>query len=200
MNKIAKRLVDKLVNGNIVDLEDRDFYQYAIEGLLLYFVNYVTIFCLAGISGRLIECFVFLICFFLLRTYCGGIHMKTWYSCYIASCAIIQFILLISHMIQIGWTVLLIGLFICEMCIWKLAPCVHPNHPMEEQEIKRCQQKAKINSCIATCVIIFLKFFEKDIYVMLCFSAECLTSGLLTLGYKKYSLKNNFVYKKEGRL
>lgn len=188
MNRIAEKLADALVNQSVIGLEDRDFYRYAIEGILLYLVNFVTIFCLAGISRRLAECCVFFICFFPLRTYCGGIHMKTWYSCYAASCVIIQFILLMSHMIQIGWAVLLIGLFGCELCIWKLAPCVHPNHPMDVQSIKRNRRKAKIYSCIIVFTAIFFKCSGADICVMLCFSAECLVSSFLILGYViKYS-------------
>lgn len=183
MNRIAERLADTLVDKSVVDSKDRDFYRYAIEGILIYLVNFVTIFCLAGVSGRLAECCIFLICFFPLRIYCGGVHMKTWYYCYIASCTIIQFILLISHILQIGWAVLLIGLSVCELCIWKLAPCVHPNHPMKEQDIKRCKQKAKVYSCIIVCMAIFFKCFNADICVILCFSAECLASNLLILRY-----------------
>lgn len=184
---MAGKLADIMIYKSVINLQDRDFYCYAIEGILLYFVNFATIFCLAWISGKLAECCIFLICFFPLRTYCGGIHMKTWYYCYIVSCVVIQFILLVSNMMQIGWVILLVGLGICEVCIWKLAPCVHTNHPMEEEDIKRCRQKAKIYSCIVVCIIIVLKLFKKETYVSLCFSAECLASVLLVLGnIKKY--------------
>ena len=80
MYKVAERLADLLVAKKVVESKDRDFYRYAIEGILLYCVNLLTLFLLAIINEKLIECCIFLVFFFPLRTYCGGIHMKTWRS------------------------------------------------------------------------------------------------------------------------
>ncbi len=183
MYKVAEKLVDLLVTKKVVESKDRDFYRYAIEGILLYFVNLFTLFLLAIINEKLIECCIFLVFFFPLRIYCGGIHMKTWYSCYIVSCAIIQFILMISHNIYIGWTVLIIGLFLSELCIWILAPCDNPNHFLEQEHKKRCRQRAKIHSTIIIFLTIIFKLIGADICVMLSFSAQILVSALLIMGY-----------------
>ncbi len=183
MYKVAERLADLLVAKKVVESKDRDFYRYAIEGILLYCVNLLTLFLLAIINEKLIECCIFLVFFFPLRTYCGGIHMKTWYSCYIVSCAMIQFILMLSHNICIGWTVLIIGLFLSELCIWTLAPCDNPNHSLGQEQIKRCGQRAKIYSSIIIFLTIIFKLIGADICVMLSFSAQILASALLIMGY-----------------
>ena len=176
MYKVAEKLVDLLVTKKVVESKDRDFYRYAIEGILLYFVNLFTLFLLAIINEKLIECCIFLVFFFPLRIYCGGIHMKKWYSCYIVSCAIIQFILMLSHNIYIG-------LFLSELCIWTLAPCDNPNHFLEQEHKKRCRQRAKIHSTIIIFLTIIFKLIGADICVMLSFSAQILVSALLIMGY-----------------
>ncbi len=183
MYKVAERLADLLVAKKVVESKDRDFYRYAIEGILLYLVNLFTLFLLAIINEKLIECCIFLVFFFPLRIYCGGIHMKTWYSCYIVSCAIIQFILMISHSICIGWVVLIIGLVLSGLCIWTLAPCDNPNHFLEQEHKKRCRQRAKIHSTIIIFLTIIFKLIGADICVMLSFSAQILVSALLIMGY-----------------
>lgn len=183
MEKTAGKLADILVAKGIVELRDRDFYRYAIEGILLYFVNLLTIFILAVINGKLVECCIFLSLFFPLRTYCGGMHMKTWYSCYVVSCVLIQSILILSGMIHMGWVVLLAGLVLSEICIWKLAPCESSAHILELSDNKKCRRKARMYSIFVFCLAVLLKCLEADICATLCFCAESLCSVLLLAGY-----------------
>ena len=85
MERIAGELSDVLVAKDVVEPEDRDFYRYAIESLLIIGINLFTMMGLAMLSGKAMECLFFLAVFSPLRSHIGGLHMKTWYSCYFAT-------------------------------------------------------------------------------------------------------------------
>ena len=123
MERLAGRLADGLVQKGIVIQTDRDFYRFAIESLLIYALNLGTLFLAAILSGKVPECIFFLTVFYPLRTSCGGIHMKTWYSCYVVSSVLLESILLLSGIVHISYLLLLCGFTACSVCIWTMAPC-----------------------------------------------------------------------------
>ena len=134
MEKIAGKLADQLVLQEIVKKDDRDFYQYAIESLFIYIVNAAVMMVLAFSLGKVYECGAFLFFFYPLRTYCGGIHLKKWYTCCAASCCIICLIVIGAGLIIVNWMVLIFSVIVCEICVWKKAPCSHVNHPLEDRK------------------------------------------------------------------
>ena len=106
MENLSRKISDILVKKDIIECQNRNFYGYCIEVILLYFINLATIFIWAIFVGKFLECCFLLILISLLRNYCGGIHMNTWYSCYFITCALIGLILSICDEIIIDWYVL----------------------------------------------------------------------------------------------
>lgn len=121
MEKVAEKLSVFLASKNIIEKQNIDFYRYSLECLLLYAVNLFTVFGISLLLGRFLECIFFVLVFSSLRTYSGGVHMKKWYSCYIASCAIILGIICIVDSLKLENYFLLIAI-ISSITIWKLAP------------------------------------------------------------------------------
>lgn len=194
MEKAAGTLADILVKKSIVEKQDRDFYRYAIETVLVYAINFITLFVLAAITGKLPELLLLLAVFYPLRTNCGGKHMNTWYSCYIFSCIIMETVLLISGIIRVHIAATTVIIALCIGCIWLLAPVEHHDHPMEEQDFVKSRKKVRIFSiCVAVIAYIF-KYFGFEVGVTICVSSEVLCSVLLLWGNieeKKYLMRNN---------
>ena len=133
--------------------------------------------------------FIYRLNFYLLRTYSGDFHIKTWYSCYITSCGIISLILFLSEVVIIGYLVLLVGLIFSNVIIWKLAPCVHENHPLEREEITKAKKKARAYSVVISVITLGAKVFGMNVAVWLSFSAMCLSAGLVVVGHIVNHLK-----------
>ncbi len=179
MERMAGKLADKLVCREVIEECDRDFYQYAIESLLLYAVNAAVMTVSAICLGKVAEFGIFLAFFYPLRTHCGGFHLKKWYTCCIASCGIISFITMAAALVTVSWPILLFSSILCEAWIWKTAPCIHPNHPLEEEEVKQNRHKARRNSIVIWGIVILLKAMGLEEWAMLGWSAQMLNGGLM---------------------
>ena len=179
MERIAGALSDMLVAKEVVESENREFYRYAIESILLLLVNLTTMVGLAMASGKLCEGLFFLMVFSPLRSCCGGIHMKTWYSCYFVSCGIFEIVLLLSGMFSVSWWLLLILLAVCEVIIRRLAPCVDEKHPISEESIQKNRLHARVYSVLMCSLVVVLKFLGYEVGVMLGVSTMVLCGGLM---------------------
>ena len=179
MERLSGKLADKLVLCEVVEECDRDFYQYAIESLLVYGVNAVVMTTLALGLGIVSESCVFLAFFYPLRTNCGGFHLKKWYTCCAASCILVCLVALGADFITIGWMVLPFSIAFCELCVWKMAPCVHKNHPLEPEEHGRCRSKARRYSLVVWGIVIALKIMGLEKWVMLGWSSQMLNAMLM---------------------
>lgn len=182
MDKIARLISDKMVRKKMISDEDKMFYSYALECFFICFLNIVTIFGIAICMNKFLECCFFLIVFCPLRSLCGGVHMKKWYSCYVVSCGIVAMILWMSGWIVVGYPVLIAELILGNIVILKLAPCVHENHSLEQEEVMKVKKKAIGYSMLIGFVAIGLKIIGNEVLVMLCFSAVWLVVVLLVLG------------------
>ena len=179
MERIAGVLSDVLVAKDIVEPEDRDFYRYAIESLLIICINLFTMLGLAILIGKAAECLFFLMVFSPLRSHSGGLHMKTWYSCYFVSCCLVEIVLLLSGKIVVGWGMLLFIFAIGGLIICFFRPCVNEKHPMKEADISRNRVYVRVYSILLFVLAICLKVFGCEVLVMLCTSAVMLNAGLL---------------------
>jgi accessory gene regulator B len=182
MEKTAGILADVLVKKEVIEQQDRDFYRYSIESLMLYVINFGTMFLLALFAGKFVQCIFFLAVYYPLRTYCGGVHMKHWYSCYVLSCLLVEGIVILAGMLTVGWIPIIIGTAICEVIILVCAPCEHPNHPMELEQMEKIKEKVVVISFVLFYFEIALKYFEQEEAAVLVFGAFVLASVLLVLG------------------
>lgn len=179
MERIAGVLSDVLVAKDIVGPEDRDFYRYAIESLLIICINLFTMLGLAILIGKPAECLFFLMVFSPLRSHSGGLHMKTWYSCYFASCCLVEIVLLLSGVWVVGWGIMLTVFVLCGLIIWFYRPCVNKKHPMKDADLRRNKVYVRVYCILLFILAICLKGLGCEVLLMLCTSAVMLNAGLL---------------------
>ena len=88
MDQVASKIVARMMMANLISEKDAEEYIYGVQILLEKIISYSIIFLLALILNRLLEVFLFVISFSLIRKYSGGIHCKRFETCLIASAAV----------------------------------------------------------------------------------------------------------------
>ena len=85
IKKIADGICKLLAMQGIIQKEDLELYRYGIENGIIVVLNFLTSVVIGIITGRLGVVLVFL-CFYVpLRTYGGGVHLKSKWLCYLLS-------------------------------------------------------------------------------------------------------------------
>jgi len=88
MDQVASKIVARMMMANLISEKDAEEYIYGVQILLEKIISYSIIFLLALILNRLLEVFLFVLSFSLIRKYSGGIHCKRFETCLIASAAV----------------------------------------------------------------------------------------------------------------
>lgn len=94
---IADYLVDRMMEKNIISKDDKEIYNYGLNNGFTVLINFITALFLSYIVRKTDLLLFLLISFIPLRSYCGGIHCKSRFLCYIYSNIIITFLLVIQN-------------------------------------------------------------------------------------------------------
>lgn len=113
MNKAANLLTEFLLKHNIINKEEKDIYNYGfISGIELLFCLIINLL-IAMIRNYWVELAIVLAVFIPLRSYVGGIHMKSYFSCLICTTCVINIIIDVSKMVQIQFLHVIFSFLIC---------------------------------------------------------------------------------------
>lgn len=104
---IADYLVDRMIEKNIIS-EDKEIYIYGLNNGFTILINFMTALFLSYIIRKTDILLFLLISFIPLRSYCGGIHCKSRFLCYIVSNIIITFLLVVQNFFCENITIFLI--------------------------------------------------------------------------------------------
>ena len=163
-NKISNLLIEKGLPK-----EDQAIYSYGCESFLNLFICNFILVTYSITIGELQDFLVWVVCFSLLRTFIGGLHMPTHFTCIISSCLLgfvcISFSYLWVNYYGLGMF-LLIPSFIF---IYRFTPISHPNHPLTDMQKKHTH--------VLGCLIYLLLCATTYIiyYFSPAFSYDCLT-------------------------
>lgn len=165
--KLAAKLADSLSQGE----KELHIYQYAIQVL---FEKWIGLSAAALISiglGMGKEFLAFLLVFAPLRTFGGGMHMKTYAECFAGSNLLVTGILLgvkyapaqVNHPVLICISSLMILSGIC-----KMTPVLHANRPMKESEIILCRKRIRQSALViyATLMIFVIAGHCRLVYLV----------------------------------
>ena len=94
MEYLAKKLTNYIYEKKIITEELIEIYQYGFQCFLELSVSTICSIIIALFLGMLPECLFFFLLFIPMRSYGGGLHMKTYFACFIGSCFILTFSLL----------------------------------------------------------------------------------------------------------
>lgn len=88
MEHISVRLVERMINADVISENESDEYRYRIQVILEKIVSYSLILGLALALRKLPETLLFIVSLSLIRKYSGGIHCEKYTNCLIISTAV----------------------------------------------------------------------------------------------------------------
>lgn len=166
---LSEKIVDKMINNDVIDVQQRDEYLYTVQLLIEKCIVYVIVGFFAVLVGKIIETLLFLLVFLTIRKYSGGYHCKTEIGCVISSLILVVVVILIEgpflqvHRIAAN---VFFALSVCIMLV--IGPVNHPNMNWSEYEYDRSKRVTAIMVLIWTALIICSELiglsFEMTIY------------------------------------
>lgn len=186
MEKFSIILTNHLVKKNVVVAEKSSIYQYGFQiGLEVCFNTIISIF-IALQCQMVWETLVFFGVFILLRSYAGGLHLKTYIRCLVCSCASLWGLLLsvkyldIHNLLSLG----IVGVSL--LSIKLLSPVQDINRPLSTEELNRFGKR--LNYSIASIVGVSLVFYLMQLNKLLLMVSvtTAFMVGVLILGKIKY--------------
>lgn len=94
MEYLSAKLANYILKKGLIDTEAYEIYQYGFQCFLEVSVSTICSLFLALLLHMLPECLFFFLLFIPLRSFGGGLHLKTYFACFIGSCLILLFTLL----------------------------------------------------------------------------------------------------------
>ena len=95
MKHLSIILTDYIFEKGIIDRKNYEIYQYGFQCFLEVSASTICSIVIALLLHMLPECLFFFLLFIPMRSFSGGLHLKTYFSCFIGSCLILTSTLLI---------------------------------------------------------------------------------------------------------
>ncbi len=191
MNLISNKLVNKLIEYNLIKSEDKEIYTYGIKQMLFLSLNILTILILGIVSNKAFEIILFMITYIPIRIYAGGYHAKNHIRCYIFSILMLIVIIYILNItLDINTILTTFIVIISSIIISVLAPIEDINRSLDNEE-KIVYRKRTIRNLIVIISIYFILLYFNLINVMFCVCISLFCNAIMLILGK---IKNNFLH------
>lgn len=158
MQRVNDKIVNWLIREGSIDEDDREVYQYGIQGIMENVLTFTVIFLDMIILKSIIVGTAFILCFKFLRKYSGGYHAETYLKCFILSdLTFICAVALIKYGVIDSGVYRASGLAASGI-LYFLGPVDSPNKPLSKKEKQIYYKKEKITICIVViiCIIMYV--------------------------------------------
>lgn len=190
MQKISKKLADYILEAGVIAPETYEIYQYGFQIGLEMFICFLISMLFAIYLRMIPEFFISIVIFMALRTYAGGIHLNSFFSCFFCSVAVQTSILIISQEIRIDNIFAVIIIFLCVSIIMRKAPIENKNHMLDDCEkiyYKACTKKIMV---IVSGISMFLLAFGENKYLVVIMLTLTVIAFSLYAGEIKNKIEN----------
>lgn len=139
MKYLSEKITDCIVKSGAISEESYAIYQYGFQIGLEMLSCFLVCFTIALYMHMIPQFFVFTGAFVLLRTYAGGLHLNSYFGCFICSTVVQTIVLLINScytiVMPIAWGIILIS----TVLIVKNAPVENINRELDAAEKEHCR-------------------------------------------------------------
>ena len=202
---ISKKLSEKLslffVLSNIIKQDDREMYSYSLEVLFSTVINFLVLYLIATLFGRVWETTLFIIGFIPLRALAGGYHAKTHFRCTLILLLAYTLFLTTTHLIlpKQYFYINITFVSVSVICVWLLSPVEDKNKPISSNEKKHYRFRSRLVILLyAGVVIAGTSLFQHKIDFV-CVSFGLLSASLsLVAAYIKSNRKIPIWYSKNN--
>ena len=157
-NKKIESLADMIVESDRYDSTEKEIIVYGLASAVEQVSGILATVVLGVLFGLLLESFVFLVSFSVIRMYAGGYHCEKPTHCYIISCGIMIAVLTIVKFTPMAYitSFSVILLLIAVTVILKFAPMGAANKPLDDVEKKHYRKKTLFYLSLESCIIFIL--------------------------------------------
>ncbi|MGO5066800.1 accessory regulator AgrB [Clostridium sporogenes] len=188
---ISEKIVDKLIDGNIIESEDKDLYTYGFHQGFLIIFNILTAIAIGLLFKMVWESLVFLMAYIPLRSYAGGYHARTPLRCYMFSLIIIIMVLLGIRFIYWNSIICIIVTFCAASIIFALQPVEDENKPLDKKERVVYKKRTKSILLVLIGIGLVFWFFDNEQISITIIMALFVIAFMLILGKIKNTIKAN---------
>lgn len=143
INHMAQKIATKMINVNIVESEDEEFYVYGLELLLSKAIVLFVIAVIAIVIQLIIPSIIFTFLYLLLRQYTGGFHCQTAERCIFLSIVIyLLFVAICKSDLTYANLSMLVMSFISYIAILMFSPLADANKEIDDEEKKKYRRIA----------------------------------------------------------
>lgn len=166
MHGLAIRITDYLIAKGVSKSNERDYYIYGCEMLLLKLVNVGTLLCIAVAMDKPVEGIILLLIFMMLRKYTGGFHLVSTLGCYIYTALVYGTSLYVCTEYRFRKGICLVIVLISYVVIASYAPIDNPNLNLTVGEVKAMKRQLRKILLVLLVVFVILIFCGEDIIYM----------------------------------
>lgn len=156
MNYLATRIVNFITEQGVIsdDAEVQDFYRYGVEISISSFLNIFLVILVGVIIHHFIESVIFLALFILIRSFTGGYHADTYFSCNLLMCTTFIITVIVNYLISSRLSPLMIVVLICitELIVSVLGPIENKNKPIDDSKKTRLKIIGIVITLLINCI------------------------------------------------
>lgn len=167
MEDLAKKLADYIYKKEIITEELVEIYQYGFQCFLELSVSTICSIIIALFLGMLPECLFYFLLFIPIRSYGGGLHMKTYFACFIGSCLILISSLLAVKYLTVHISISFALYLLAAILILVIGPVDHPNREVDVQENRTFIKRTYFTMLISFFLALFFIFTQNTRYMLL---------------------------------
>ncbi|WMI80071.1 accessory gene regulator B family protein [Anaerotignum sp. MB30-C6] len=146
--KIAKSWADWLV-ANGASSDDYEIYAYGAECMLNELISDILLIVTALMFHKTFEMILWMLFFTPLRIHLGGMHASSHLKCILSSILLSYLCIFTYLFVMDSPTIMGLILALSIFIVYKIAPVVHPNHPVSESRMIKMRTR--------TFIIIFIE-------------------------------------------
>ncbi len=167
MESLAKKLTNYIYEKEIITEELIEIYQYGFQCFLELSTSTICSIIIALFLGMLPECLFFFLLFIPMRSYGGGLHMKTYFACFIGSCFVLISSLLAVKYLTIPIPISFALYLLAAILILVIGPVDHPNREVDAQENRTFIKRTYLTILISFLLALVFIFIQNTKYLFL---------------------------------
>lgn len=167
MEYLATKLAHYILEKGIITEDLIEIYQYGFQCFLELSMSTVCSIIIALFLGMLPECLIFFLLYIPIRSFGGGLHMKTYFACFIGSCFILTASLLAVKYLTIPIPLSFALYLFAAILILFIGPVDHPNREVDAQENHTFIKRTYFSMLISFLLALFFIFTQNTRYIFL---------------------------------
>lgn len=166
MEKVSERITKLLLEKNYIEQSMYEVYKYGIMMLFEVMLSFITSIFVCCIMGMFLEGIIFFALFIPIRSYLGGLHMKSYVACFLCSGITMTLILILVKYLKLEPMISTIVLTICEILIIFLATKERKKNAVGKEYFKKICYISMITECIG--MVLFIYGGNRILFLITC--------------------------------